>query len=263
MKSILIKHNRPILLAILLFCANLSIWSQNQNIVYQDFTKRFTLISEGVIRMEYAPQGNFVDQPSQIAVIRSYPEVQAKVKKNGAWVEISTSKMTVRYKKGEGPFTADNLKITSAKALKPAFSWQPGQEPNDNLGGTIRTLDGMDGNEHIERGQPNKVVELEPGLLSKAGWTLIDDSESYLFDNDKEWPWAISRNNPSGQQDWYFMAYGHDYKQALYDFTLFAGKMPMPPRYAFDTGGADTGCTPTTNCASWCAVSNSMTFPWM
>lgn len=29
------------------------------------------------------------------------------------------------------------------------------------------------------------------------------------------------------------MGYGHDYKAALKDFTLFAGKMPLPPRYAF------------------------------
>ncbi|MBO4482142.1 MAG: DUF5110 domain-containing protein [Bacteroidales bacterium] len=233
MFSFSFKHNRHILLLLLLLGISSISWCQNQNIVYQDFTKRFTLISDGVIRMEYAPQGGFVDQPSQVVVIRSYPEVQAKVKKNGTWVEISTSKMTVRYKKGEGPFTADNLIIKSAKTLQPAFSWRPGQEPKGNLGGTIRTLDGMDGNEHVERGQPNKVVELEPGLLSKEGWTWIDDSESYLFDNDKDWPWATTRNSPSGQQDWYFMAYGHNYKQALADFTLFAGKMPMPPRYAF------------------------------
>lgn len=29
------------------------------------------------------------------------------------------------------------------------------------------------------------------------------------------------------------MAYGHDYKSALKDYILFAGRMPLPPRYAF------------------------------
>lgn len=29
------------------------------------------------------------------------------------------------------------------------------------------------------------------------------------------------------------MAYGNDYKGALKDFTLFAGKVPLPPRSAF------------------------------
>ena len=232
MLSFSFKHNWHILLFTLLLSTSISSFCQNQNIVYQDFTKRFTLIADGAIRMEYAPQGGFVDQPSQVAVIRSYPEVQAKVKKNGAWVEISTSKMTVRYRKGEGPFTADNLKITSAKSLKPAFSWSPGTQQKDNLGGTIRTLDGMDGNQLVTKNQ-RETVNLEPGLLSKEGWTLIDDSQSYLFDNDNDWPWATARQEISGTQDWYFLAYGHDYKQALYDFTLFAGKMPMPPRFAF------------------------------
>ena len=29
------------------------------------------------------------------------------------------------------------------------------------------------------------------------------------------------------------MAYGHDFKSALKDYTVFAGKIPLPPRYAF------------------------------
>ena len=29
------------------------------------------------------------------------------------------------------------------------------------------------------------------------------------------------------------MGYGHDYKSALKDFTVFAGKMPLPPRFTF------------------------------
>ena len=29
------------------------------------------------------------------------------------------------------------------------------------------------------------------------------------------------------------MAYGHNYKKALRDFTVFSGRVPLPPRYAF------------------------------
>ena len=39
---------------------------------------------------------------------------------------------------------------------------------------------------------------------------------------------------PAGdRQDWYFFGYGHDYRGALYDFTRVAGKIPLPPRFAF------------------------------
>ena len=66
-------------------------------------------------------------------------------------------------------------------------------------------------------------MPIEDGILSTDGWTLIDDSKGLLFD-DSEWVWVTER--PSGEgQDWYFMAYGHNYKAALKDFTTFAGKV--------------------------------------
>lgn len=68
--------------------------------------------------------------------------------------------------------------------------------------------------------------------MATDGWTLIDDSQGLLFDDNKDWDWVKERP-ANGGQDWYFMAYGHDYKAALKDYTLFAGKVPLPPRYAF------------------------------
>ena len=70
------------------------------NVVYSDANVRFTLISDGVVRMEYAPDGKFIDDKSFIAVCREYPAVEYKLKKGGKWLEISTSKMKVRYRKG-------------------------------------------------------------------------------------------------------------------------------------------------------------------
>lgn len=108
------------------------------------------------------------------------------------------------------------------------FEWTPGTTQKGNLKGTDRTLDGFEGNHNIYSHQDMK---LEDGLLSTDGWTLIDDSKNFLFD-DSKWPWVETRENKDGQ-DWYFMAYGHDYKAALKDYTAFAGKVPLPPRYAF------------------------------
>ncbi len=61
---------------------------------------------------------------------------------------------------------------------------------------------------------------------------MIDDSGNLLFDNS-EWAWVKERQTSPEAQDWYFLAYGKDYKKALKDFTAFAGKVPLPPRYAF------------------------------
>jgi alpha-glucosidase len=101
-----------------------------------------------------------------------------------------------------------------------AVVWKPGTEDKGNLKGTTRTLDGVKG-----------ATNLEAGILSRDGWVVVDDSERPMFEGS-DWPWVEPR--PEGKaQDFYFFGYGHDYKKALHDFTLVAGKIPMPPRFAF------------------------------
>ena len=205
------------------------------NVAYKDNDVRFTVITDGVIRMEYAHNGSFVDNSSFVAINRDYPEVEFKVKKRKGWVEINTSKMKLRYKLESGKFTANNLEVVSTDKNFP-FIWKPGTVQKGNLKGTFRTLDGLNGDEQSQSwmadSKQNAKVNLEDGLLATDGWTLIDDSKGLLFDNDKEWSWVKERENKEGQ-DWYFMAYGHDYKSALKDFTVFAGKVPLPPRFTF------------------------------
>ena len=70
-----------------------------RNIAYTDDNVRFTVISDGALRLEYAPDGKFVDDRSHMAINRLYPQVDYKLKTRGGWVEITTSKMKMRYKK--------------------------------------------------------------------------------------------------------------------------------------------------------------------
>ena len=197
----------------------------SSNVAYKDNNVRFTVITGGTVRLEWSPDGKFVDNSSFIAVNRKYPAVNYRIKNRKGYVEITTDKLVLRYTKNSGKFTAKNLKITSIKGLYP-FKWVPGMENTGNLKGTYRTLDGCNGVDKNRNG-----MKLEDGLLSTEGWTLLDDSKGYLFDN-ADWPWVENRSENDGQ-DWYFMAYGHNYKSALKDFTVFAGKEPLPPRFAF------------------------------
>lgn len=45
----------------------------HKNVAYADNHVRFTVISDGAVRMEYAPDGQFVDAKSFVAVQRAYP----------------------------------------------------------------------------------------------------------------------------------------------------------------------------------------------
>lgn len=215
--------------------------AQNQNIAYQDQNVRFTVITDGAIRMEYTPDGQFLDSKSFIAVDRSYPAAAYKVKNTPKTVTISTDRFVLSYTKGSGMFNEKNLRISSTKTKRKtdgkqkannpyttSFSWHPGLKDDANLKGTYRTLDGYDGDTHLD----SHKMPLEDGLLSRNGWTFIDDSNGYVFD-DSDWQWVAHRPNEGKTQDWYFLAYGHDYKKALRDYTEFAGKVPLPPRYAF------------------------------
>ena len=225
------KINIHFLLAALMTACIIPTTTQAEE-VYRDGNVRFTLIDEGTIRLEYAPDGKFIDNKSFVAVIREYGSVPHKASLNGSKVVITTSKFKLTYKKDGAPLSAKNLSITSAKGLGTTFSWTPDTKQKGNLKGTYRTLDGYDG-DMFQYSNPKHPMPLEDGLLATDGWTLIDDSKSYLFDGAKDWDWVKERESAEGAQDWYFMAYGHDYKGALKSFTKFAGKVPLPPRYTF------------------------------
>ena len=199
-----------------------------KNVAYQDSHVRLSLVTDGMARMEYSPDGRFEDGQSLMAINRDYPAVDYTTRDRGKTIEITTRCMVIKYTKSQGPLGNGNLLITSPKrkGAKP-FAWRPGQKDTLNLKGTYRTLDGYDGNMHGDQPMP-----IEDGLLSRSGWTFIDDSQNYLFDHS-DWQWVSHRREEGKAQDWYFMAYGHDYRKALRDFTVVSGKMALPPRYAF------------------------------
>ena len=213
----------------LLAAATLLTGNAKAEVVYSDSNVRFTLVDQSTVRMEYAPDGKFIDNKSFVAVERNYAPVKHTRKVSGKKLTIATSQLTLTYKIGSGAFTKDNLKIAGTKAAGTReIGWKPGMQQKSNLKGTYRTLDGYDGNMH-----GGKPMPIEDGLLARDGWTLIDDSHSLLFDGDPDWDWVTARPSAEDAQDWYFMIYGHNYKQALKSFTRFAGNIPLPPRYAF------------------------------
>jgi alpha-glucosidase len=194
---------------------------------------RFTVLTPRLIRMEWAADGKFEDRASLVFLNRKLPVPQFthEIAPGGATV-IRTSALTLVYAPGksDGKFTAEDLSV-SFNLGETKIVWKPGMADTGNLLGTTRTLDRVRGSD----------VELEPGLISRDGWTVVDDSARPLFDSadfsftrgeESPWPWVVLR--ASGErQDWYFFGYGHEYKRALYDFTQVAGKIPLPPRFAF------------------------------
>jgi alpha-glucosidase len=189
--------------------------------VVTDGNVRLTVLTSQLIRLEWAADGRFEDRPSLVFLNRRTPPVLFTKKNEGGWLVIATDHLRLRYRRGSGRFAPQNLSI-ALKNADSTVTWRPGTPDTANLKGTTRTLDGASG-----------PVPLEQGLLSRDGWALVDDSERPLFDASP-WPWVVQRA-PGERQDWYFFGYGHDYRRALADFTRVAGKIPMPPGFAFGT----------------------------
>ncbi len=191
---------------------------------------RFSVLTSGTIRIEWDSQSLFNDNASFIFTNRNLPVPHYTRKEKSGWLTITTDKLELRYKINSGKFTNKNLQVKYLDKTD-AFTWYPGMKQQNNLKGTSRTLDAHDGDIHVHSPEGKNKLELEDGLLSTDGWTFIDDSKSLLFDNS-DWPWVEERSQ-SNSQDWYFFAYGRNYKSVLYDYSLIAGKVPLPPRYAF------------------------------
>ncbi len=181
---------------------------------------RFTVLTPRLIRMEWSATSEFEDRASLVFIDRRQPVPPFTSAVKGGWLTVATDKVTLRYKTGSGAFTAANLEVRFTLNGAPV-AWHPGLEDTGNLLGTTRTLDGVNG----------PATRLEPGLISRDGWVVVDDTARLLYDGS-DWPWVTPR--PAGKrQDLYFFGHGHDYRGALADFTKVAGRIPMPPRFAF------------------------------
>ncbi len=184
---------------------------------------QFTVLTDRLIRMEFDPQGQFEDRPSQAFWQRRQPVPIFKQTVTAEKIEIETDYLHLRYTFNPRGFTRNSLWIQLKHS---GLDWHYGDKQSENLKGTARTLDGDAG-----------TTRLEQGLLSRSGWAVVDDSHTPVFN---ETGWMTSRSGTKNsifglkygqKKDLYFFGYADDYQACLRDFTRVAGAIPMVPRY--------------------------------
>ncbi|TAQ85973.1 hypothetical protein B7494_g5701 [Chlorociboria aeruginascens] len=177
---------------------------------------RFTILTDGILRYEWAPDSQFEDRASVFAINRYLPVPHFRVVHKNGILEIITKRFHLTY--DEQAFSPSSLSV----GIKGSFSehssvWRYGEE-HENLGGTARTLDGADGR-----------IPLGPGIVSKKGYTAIDDTSSMMFG----WDGFVETRRPgAGRVDGYLFAYGHDYAEAVKGLYAISGNQPLLPRWA-------------------------------
>ena len=196
---------------------------------------RFTVLTSQMIRIQYSSTAQFEDRATFAIVNRRLPVPEFTTETVDGYLYIRTEDLELRYKEGSiikaTDKKPDNLMVKFQLNGR-TVTWYPGKDDSMNLLGTCRTLDQAWGD--------NKRQNLEKGLLSRAGWSIIDESPTTLrgdgsssyalepIDDGITW-WA----NPVDKSaiDWYFLGYGHEYKKCIQDYTKVGGRVPLPPKY--------------------------------
>ena len=182
--------------------------------VIQGEKYRITMLTQGLIRLEYSEDGCFEDRATQSVWNRDFPKTEFRCKETPDSLEIFTSRIHLVYDKQK--FSPNGLSVqVLGQYINHGSIWHYGQD-FQNLGGTARTLDEADG-----------AIPLEKGIMGRVGFSLLDDSKSLVLTEDG---WIEPRKSKG--EDLYFWGYGHDYLEALKDFYYLCGKLPMVPRYA-------------------------------
>ncbi len=176
---------------------------------------RFEVLTPTLIRLEYAQDGRFENRPTMTATRARLPVARFAVHRTARSITIQTTALRLTYRLNTGPFTAANLTLRMGrKVIHPTVA-----DDTYNLGGWRRALDLLSG-----------PVELHPGLLTRAGWYVLDDTRTVLL---RRGGFSVRPARAGAYQDWYLFSYGSDYARALEDLRALTGPAPLLPRSAF------------------------------
>lgn len=171
---------------------------------------RFTVITDRLLRIE---AGEFCDDATLTVVNRAFAETAYTTEEANGLFTLKTEQLVLIYHTGQ-PLSADSLQIRLL--TRPFTEWHYGEQPLLNLGGTVSTLDRVDG-----------ACDIDDGICALDGFALIDDSKSArLLQNG----WFAKR--PEGVTDLYFFGYGHDYTACVQDYYRLTGIPELLPAFA-------------------------------
>ena len=174
---------------------------------------RISVLTDRLIRLEYSSDGVFEDRYTKTVINRELDDITPAVTHEGGMLVVETGELILRYNEKE--FTTQGLSIELKSFGSTWHFIHDNGNSGENLRGTARTLDEVDGR-----------TSLESGLFGRKGYAVIDDGKSPVLDGDR----YINRD--SDVIDLYFFGYGKDFYAGLKDFCRLSGKTPMIPRYA-------------------------------
>ncbi len=190
----------------------------NSRIVFKGINYRITVLSERLIRFEYALDGSFYDGATEIVHNRNFKVPKIKAEQDDKYLVITTKYFMMQYAK-EKPFKGpsfapdSNLKV---KLVNTDKMWYYSHPEARNFKGSAFSIEDF-GSE----------TSLSNGLYSTDGFAVLDDSNSMLISND-----GLMYTSNKKRIDFYLFAYRRDFGLCLKDYFTLTGNPPLIPRYA-------------------------------
>lgn len=181
---------------------------------YQRGQLRFSVITNRILRIEKSGDSAFENRATQKIMNRDFGEVSFQVTEQDDEVIITTPEAEFYVNK-------NNLNV-EVKLV----NYRVSAEKVHYLGGTFRTLDNALGDK-ILFGENRGRIKLEDSIFSLEGVAVIDDSVSYLLEED-----GTLSPREEGVTDKYILAFGKDYLGGLKEFYQLTGFTPLLPKYA-------------------------------
>lgn len=179
----------------------------NDNQIYIGSCYRITVLSNRLIRFEYSKEKAFTDLASHTVWFRKAENINFSVKEENGKIIVETAeiKLFINKKKAKPDYVVIK---ENGKFLK--------CNNKNNLKGTCRTLDATFGK-----------VPLNDGLLTENGIYVLDDSKSFLINENGNF---VARDGKC--TDLYIFAYEKNYREAIKAFYNISSPTPIIPRYA-------------------------------
>lgn len=174
---------------------------------------RISILTDCLIRFEYAGDDIFEDRATQVVINRDFPEQEYRIEReeDGSGIRIRTRSLVITYDGGK--FSSWGLSVFLNNGSHE--TWHYGDRGH-NFGGTARTLDEADGE-----------IPISDGLVSREGFAVLDDSKSMALTEDG---WTAPRRKD--HEDFYFWGYGRDIEREIRDYYHLTGLQPLLPRFA-------------------------------
>ena len=186
------------------------------NNIFKGNKYRITVLSEILIRLEYNEEGIFLDETTEFAKNRNFPEFKFDVKQDEKFLVIETSYFKLEYSKEKSFFGTKFVPEANLKVLLKDTDkyWYFNHVEARNFKTIGICLDNV-----------NNILLNNKGLYSTDGFVSIDDSKSLIIKNDEFYKRNVN------EIDTYLFMYKRDFGKVLRDYFILTNKPIMIPRY--------------------------------